>query len=103
VNLLELDEIKQLPSDYEGIKSCIYFLWHGDELMYIGGTRNAADRMLRHAQVRRHGNRFQTLTVIPYDRATFLACDQNDVFELEPQYLQKFETPYNHMLVRNRQ
>jgi hypothetical protein len=103
MKLLEMDDIRKLPSDYEGIKSCIYFLWKGDDLQYIGGTRNIWTRMHAHSQSLRYGSPFQTKTVVPYDRVTCLACTPDEVFDLEPAYLQKFETPYNHMLAKNRE
>jgi hypothetical protein len=64
----------------------VYFLWSGDELLYIGQTALFGRRIGDHEYQRR----------IPFEWTTFIVCpDQGARVELEETYIRLYRPPYN--------
>lgn len=63
-----IDELRALPES-GGHDSGIYFLWRGDELQYIGKSRQVCNRIVQHDQAARFGYGKQ----IHFDRHTCLS------------------------------
>lgn len=75
---LTLEEARALPEPGRG--KAIYFLWAGDELLYIGASTNVSERVARQAQFRDFGHLSTSASSlakprIPFDRATALPFD----------------------------
>lgn len=106
IQILPLDEMRKLPEAQE-FDSGVYFLWQGEELLYVGKSRNLSDRMTRQARVNRM-IAFQTsrsAKYIPSDRHTCLVVESDPVCspmldytlrDLERAYIAFYEPPYNY-------
>jgi len=101
--LLELEALRKLQSDCLEVKDpCLYFLWAGEELLYIGGTTQSCDRIARHIRDRNYRSA-QSGNPIPFDRYTFLEVpDRFQLWELEIQYQRHYDPPYNVVTYRRR-
>jgi hypothetical protein len=101
IEIISLEQMAALTEEAKGC--CVYFLWNKSNLLYIGGTKNAHERLIRHERARNFGS-FGTSHnfFIPFTRATFLPCDKGHVFDLEEAYLKAYPTPYNDTHIRNR-
>lgn len=73
----------------------VYFLWRGDELLYIGSSvTHVMDRVAQQVRYRRYGRGTQDhWRRIPFDRYTILSCDRDDAREIELALLEKFGRP----------
>lgn len=89
-DLLTLEELAALPEDGKG--PCLYFLWRGAELLYIGGTGDYHQRIERHWRNQKYAGAGGV--PIPFDRSTRLDCPKGWLWELEEKYLIKYEPPY---------
>lgn len=90
--LLDLDALRKLPSDeMEVDEVCVYFLWKDDELLYIGATIHACERIARHIRDRNY-----RAVDMPFNRYTFLETpDRKLLWELENAYQCKYDPPHN--------
>lgn len=88
--LLTLDELRALPDDMMVVPDpVIYFLWKGDELLYIGATTQFSDRYGKHVREKRYLGR------IPFDRYTLLyPPDPRNLWHLETEYHQRYSPPF---------
>jgi len=98
-NSLTLEEARALPETARG--KGIYFLWDGDDLLYIGASTQVMERIDRQAQFRDFGhmstsNYVQAKPHIPFNRATILKCDTvTAMAELEKTLIKRWWPPYN--------
>lgn len=96
-----LDDARALPAEVES-GSGVYFLWRGDELLYIGsGVKNVMDRVAEQVRHKRYGaTNYNWHRSIPFDRYTVLACGRDEARDIELALLEKLGRPeYNHGLV----
>lgn len=100
-----LEELRALPEAAE-YDAGIYFLWGGDELLYIGKSRNVPDRILRLTQTRRCAPFYQAAhKAVPFDRHTTLVLRNTggirdhsleEPLQLhERAYIDAYRPPYN--------
>lgn len=105
IAILPIEELRKLPKA-EMFDSGIYFLWRGDELLYIGKSRNIRDRQIRLVQARRCSPLYQAShKAVPFDRYTALVLDSSPIKEPgldenlqlhERAYINAYAPPYNH-------
>ena len=92
--MIEIDEIrgtkKEIPKNVSGI----YFLFSGDELVYVGKSLNAIARV--HSHKKENIKRFDSYSVIE--------CEEKELEKLEAEYIKKFKTKYNvcHIVKKSR-
>lgn len=104
VPILPLEELRKLP-EAEQYDSGIYFLWGGDELLYIGKSRTILDRIQRLTQARRAGVLYAASHKnVPFDRYTALVLETGMFAspELDAKlrlheraYINAYQPPYN--------
>jgi len=97
--------MRALPEPVE-FDAGIYFLWDGDELLYIGKSRDVLGRKTYQDLVNKNGvfHESPTAKFIPYDAITCLVvqngwyADQRldgQLQNLERIYIATYEPPYN--------
>lgn len=90
VSLLSIAEIERLPTPTERLTaSGIYFLWRGDDLIYIGSSENV------HQRITGHINTGES----EFTAATFLAVPSPWHLALEALYIRKFRPRLNKQFV----
>lgn len=101
--LLSLEALRVLPGDVMAIEgdTCVYFLWDGDGLQYIGGSRQCSERISRHIRDRRFRSARSGATV-PFTRYTLLEAQDSAVWDLENEYQRAYEPPYSSVNYRRR-
>jgi hypothetical protein len=87
---ISLDEARALPELVKG--AAVYFLWDGDELLYIGCSKNAWERVAQHGRARDYRSPSYTICV-PFKRHTMLKCPQHAMFDIEMALIEKFGRP----------
>lgn len=94
IEILSLDGLRALPSDTgDLIDVCaVYFLWRGDELLYVGQSACLENRIFSHER-RRDG--YQAGVQIPFDRFTFLQTGKEAIDATETTYIQAYWPQYN--------
>lgn len=102
-DLLDLEALRALPGDPMEIDDpCIYFLWLGADLLYVGATTQACDRIARHIRDRNRRSA-QSGSPVPFDRYTFLVVpDRRQLWEIESAYQHFYDPPYNVVSHRRR-
>lgn len=99
---LDLEQARQLPDLVKG--KGVYFLWRGDELLYIGASTNVTERVNRQWQFTRFGHlgskTSQAKPRIPFDKATILKVDGDtrEMIEIERALIKRWWPPYNEKL-----
>lgn len=97
--LLTIPDLCKLPDDSGesmGKGPCVYFLWKGPELLYIGATTDRGTRITRHYREKRYA--YSTAGIekpIPFDRVTFFNCTREELWDLEHAYQTLYQAPYN--------
>lgn len=88
-----LETARALPSEAEG--AGVYFLWRGDELLYLGScVTNVMDRIAQQVRYKRYGRfTLDHWRRVPFDRYTVLACGKDEAREIELGLLEKFGRP----------
>jgi hypothetical protein len=105
-SILSLEELRALPGPVE-YDSGIYFLWKGQDLLYIGRSRNLCSREYYQATVNRYYpfHHSQTAKYIPADRMTCLVLENgiecsreldSNLSTYERAYIAAYEPPYNY-------
>jgi hypothetical protein len=105
VPIRPLEELRVLPEAGE-YQAGIYFLWRGDELLYIGRSRNLPDRIQRLTQTRRCSPLYEhpAHKAVPFERHTALVLSESMYVEPgldkmlqdhERAYINKYRPPYN--------
>jgi hypothetical protein len=92
-DLLIMDQLLKLSGAYPHRQGSVYFLWRGDELLYIGQTKGLQNRIEEHWYAER----------IPFDAWSCIACpdvgrdDMTLLYreELEQAYIRRYRPPYN--------
>lgn len=91
---MTLDDARKLPEACKG--AAVYFLWRGDELLYIGASTNVGERIPRLWRDNLYGKLHQHRhKQIPFDRATALKADKREIFDIEQALINKFLPPMN--------
>lgn len=100
INVLTLDQMRALP-EAKPFEAGLYFLWQGDELLWIGKTNHILERINRQARNQKY-DRFQVgARGIPFDRYTCLVLEAEAnrlpalMQDVERAYLATYEPPYN--------
>jgi hypothetical protein len=97
LEIFPIELLRMLPAcdDYDG---GVYFLWKGDELLYIGKSKQICYRLQLHDAARK----------IPYEYHTCIAVNRGrmipDRFDLvldpiEQAYIRHYRPPFNHLHV----
>lgn len=104
IEIKPLEELRALP-EATTYDSGVYFLWGGDELLYIGKSRNVLDRIQRLTQARNCSPLYaSTHKAVPFDRHTVLVLSAGMYIEpgLDKQlqvheraYINHYRPPYN--------
>lgn len=103
--ILSLDDLRKLP-EAEEYDAGVYFLWHGDQLQYIGKSSHVLNRLVYQQQVNRYApfQQSRSAVMIPHDRHTCLVLDKSryrdphvdaKLQDVERLYIGTYETPYN--------
>ncbi len=83
-DLLGLHGIKELTRQ----PLCgVYFLLAGDEIVYIGQSRNIEARVASHKSVLKY--------IAPFDTVLYVECERKELNKLESQYMQKYSPTLN--------
>ncbi len=100
IKVLSLEELRTLP-EAKPFEGGLYFLWRGDELLWIGKTNHILERINRQVRNRVY-DKFQVgQRGIPFDRYTCLVIDAEPsrlpalMQDMERAYLMHYDTPYN--------
>ena len=93
MSVLSLEELRQLPGP-EHEQAGVYFLWDGDELVYIGKSKHLMCRYSEHliGKQRPWVGRY---TPYEFTRMTCLVLEDHELMAREWLYLQAYETRYN--------
>lgn len=76
--LLELDEIRAARVGRQGGPLCgVYFLFSGDDLIYVGQSVNILSRLLEH-------------TGKGFDSFTYILCERDELDDLEAAYILRY-------------
>lgn len=105
VEIFPLEVMRILPAAEE-YDSGVYFLWSGNELLYVGKSRNLGQREYYQQTVNRYFPFQQSTTAkyIPADLMTCLIVESGiecsprldgKLKELERAYIATYEPPYN--------
>lgn len=87
-NALELiQEMKIDVHSRSHIKGHIYFLFDGDEVVYIGRTTYGIDRVYRH--------RTEAGGYKEFDSVTMLECELRELEEMERKWIRRLKPRYN--------
>jgi len=93
--LLPLRALRKLPAEPPAFGSGVYFLWRGNELLYVGQALNVRDRVTSHIRARRG---FRIAKKIPFDRCTFILCRQAQLIALEAKYILRHRPEFNELM-----
>lgn len=105
LHVLSLAEMRALPGPQQ-FDSGIYFLWDGDQLLYIGKSRDLCGRLYYQHCLKRYApfQHSERAKPIPYDRMTCLVLENDPVCSreldaklqsYERAYIAAYETPFN--------
>lgn len=94
--LLDIEALRKLPDDVMVVdEQCVYFLWKGDELLYVGASGEVSHRIGRHIRDRRFRSA-QSGVFIDFNRTTFLEVpDRRQLWEIESAYQHQYNPPCN--------
>lgn len=85
----------------------VYFLWRGQQLLYIGKSRNIGQRIIHHTRARRAlEGEYRKNKRIPFQRHTCIVLDSQPIVpdlekldaqlrDFERAYIAAYEPPYN--------
>ena len=97
---MNLQDLRALPDLVRG--KGIYFLWRGEELLYIGAATQAVDRVNRQGQIRDFGRfyeqmRYRNTPIIPFDKASIYRWEGRliDMADAEKALIRRFRPPFN--------
>lgn len=96
---LTLKEAMQLPDLVRG--KGIYFLWRSEELLYIGASTNAVDRINRQSYFRDFGHLGSPISQlkkrIPFNKSSILKWEGTveDMAAAEAWLIKRWDPPYN--------
>lgn len=103
INVLSLDELRRLPDAAGPFDAGLYFLWRGEELLWIGKSEQILSRIARRdAQRRFDGVWLSERKGIPFDRYTCLVLQEEGprlkalLQDYERAYIAVHDPPYNH-------
>lgn len=92
---LPLDYLRGLPSE-EIHGPCVYFLWSGPLLLYIGASRQVSQRLYYHHNAKRSGSWIESYRMkVMFDRWTILRSTAEDYRRLERELIAQHDPPYN--------
>lgn len=85
-----LDELRALPEEVERGYGCgVYFLWDGDELVYVGGSKDMNNRRYIHHVAYKYSPLGGTTyhNIVKHTRCTMLSLPRETFREIERQYI----------------
>lgn len=82
-----IKEMKLHLHSHAHIKGHIYFLFDGDEIVYIGRTTYGIDRVYRHCTEAGGYKQF--------DSVTMLECELREMEEIEKSWIKRLKPRYN--------
>lgn len=82
-----INETKLCIHSNAHIKGHIYFLFDGDEVVYVGRTTFGIDRVYRH--------RTEAGGYKKFDSVTMLACELRELEEMERKWIKRLQPRYN--------
>lgn len=84
-----LDELRGLMPGRELRGPGVYFLWRGEDLHYVGRSKNVANRLRYHRL---------PATGIQHDNSTALPCDRFTSLLIEAVHIEYYRPPANEIL-----
>lgn len=108
IPILAIEELRKLPEP-EPFDGGIYFLWQGDELVYVGKSSHIVERSERQHRIERYSSDrtyWDRHDRLPHDRLTALVLEKGRVkspylpFKLqdyERAYIAHYEPKLNHL------
>lgn len=105
--VLSIDAIKELPDDQDS--RGVYFLWHDDQLQYVGQSMQIGNRVVDHERAYNYGIfrsrptkqiKFNKVTSLVIDRRPFASADdrerlRNRMLIIERAYIERYRPPFN--------
>ena len=94
-NMFSLEELRKNRIKTQPLQTGIYFLFLGDEIIYIGSTNCLHRRLGEHSFGRAHGTRLSDLRKV-FDSYIFIPYEDTVLMlEDEFSYITQFKPPYN--------
>jgi hypothetical protein len=82
--LLDLDSLRSRTKNVERPVIGIYFLFDGEDLVYVGQSNNVLSRVQTHAA-----------KSVQFDRYAVVECQLNELNELEGKYITQYKPKLN--------
>ena len=82
-----IKEMKLHVHSHKHFKGHVYFLFDGDEVVYVGRTTYGIDRVYRH--------RTEAGGYKEFDSVTMLECDLDELDEMERKWIKRLQPRYN--------
>ena len=82
--MLEVDELLKISQKVVKFKPRVYFLFDGDEIVYVGSTTQFESRILSHQRSKK-----------VFDKFAYLDCSLEQMEFIEYRYINKFNPKYN--------
>lgn len=103
MQILPLETLRLQASDPDYRGYAVYFLWSGEQLLYIGMSTDFGARLHRHTKIR---DGLLIGKEIPFDRFTYLGArggcgpvsnqkDKDLLARIEREYIEHYWPPYN--------
>lgn len=83
-NLLEVEELLMKSQKVIKFKPRVYFLFDGDEIVYVGSTTQFESRILSHQRSKK-----------VFDKFSYIECSLEEMEFIEYRYINKFNPKYN--------
>jgi len=91
VQILPLEQLRALPAEFGDYDGGIYFLWLGEELQYIGKSRQLCNRLNYHKV---KFDRCTLLLIVSDERIHDFSKDP-EMQRLERAYIAHYQPPHN--------
>jgi excinuclease UvrABC nuclease subunit len=90
--MMDFDELKSIRKEPKK-PSGIYFLWSGDEIIYVGQSVNVYTRVDNHVNQNNLSNRLLTAEDITH--VSIISCEETHLDVTEALYINKFKPRCN--------
>jgi hypothetical protein len=95
-HLKALSALPEANFEFRGL--CVYFLWLGDALQYVGQSAYLHSRINQHERARDGEGAGKR---IPFDRCTFMEVDFDDMDRIETEHIEAYWPPFNELARTN--